>query len=119
MQIIFPLIAGDSFDIVMTVLGILHPLHVLTSKACQQVAKNLDQKVIYFADFPYVSRKSGEKIIKDSGLEPFEIYDGGLRNEKIIMFEKCYPSERNILRWDRNSIMNHPEMIFFPEEIKT
>lgn len=117
-QIISPAVTETSSEIIMTVLGILHPFHVLTSLACEWVANSLGKTIVYFADFPYASRKFGEKIIRDSGLKSFKICDERLGKHKIATFEKYYPTETNILRWDRNSIGHHPEMIFFPKEME-
>lgn len=101
-----------SADMIITTLGLLHPFHVLTSVACSAISEDHGRGLVFFADFPYASRKYGEKIIEDFHIEAFHFYDKALKNEKIKMFEKCYPSEKGILRWDRSFVQNHFEMLF-------
>lgn len=115
---IAPVIQETGCETIMTTLGLLHPLHVLVSVACEELARVMNRSLVYYADFPYASRKYGEKIIHDSGLKSFEIYDEKSKNYKIAMFEECYPTEKGILRWDREFITNHHEMIFFFKENK-
>jgi len=105
-------------EIMMTTLGLLHPLHVLVSMACEETAIEKKRELIYFADFPYVSRKFGKKIIKDSGMCSLQIRDNSLGKDKVKLFEECYPLERSILRWDREVITNSSEKVFFFKERK-
>jgi len=105
-------------DVVVTTLGILHPVHVLVSIACQTIARELGKELIYFADFPYASRKFGEKIIKDSGMKYSLVHGESLEIRKDKLLEQYYPTETNILRWDRSVISDSPEMIFQKEKRK-
>lgn len=99
-------------DVIVTNLGILHPIHVLVSIACEQIAERQNKELIYFADFPYASRKFGEKIIEDSGMKYSLVHNesSGIRKDKLL--EEYYPTETNILRWDRKAITDSPEKIF-------
>lgn len=103
-------------ETVVTTLGILHPIHVLVSIACEMIAKQQNKELIYFADFPYASRKFGEKIIKDSGMKCSLVHNKSLEVRKDKLLEEYYPTETNILRWDRGVISDNPEMIFQKEE---
>jgi len=102
-------------EVIVTNLGILHPIHVLVSIACEMVAERQNKELIYFADFPYASRKFGEKIIEDSGMKYSLVHRESSEVKKDKLLEEYYPTETNILRWDREFIENHFEMIFFPK----
>lgn len=101
---------------IYTVVGILHPMHVLTSRAVDFVASNSIQ-VRNFADMPYVFRKYGENILLDycnqrkvkvvSTLLP----DPSEVREKLSIFNRFYPGERRAIAYDYRGFYTHPEKI--------
>lgn len=90
------------FDSVITGIGIYHPYHVLVTIA---VERAFMRDVYFWGDYPYIKRKYGEKI-RDDVLKggsviarvPVDV------NEKETAFVQCYPSEKNIMRFDHEGL---------------
>jgi hypothetical protein len=96
-------------DKVITCLGIYHPFHVIVNMA----VRSLYPKDPMFAEIPYISRKYGQKIYEDSRCSPEIIYeiDEETSRKKVEVFLKSYPTEKGMLRWDREVISHHSELI--------
>ena len=94
---------------VVTCLGIYHPFHVIVNMA----VKALCPECKMFVDLPYASRKYGKKIYEDSRYLPEMSYEQDEENskEKIKIFLDSYPTEKGIMRWDRDVIAKHTEII--------
>jgi LmbE family N-acetylglucosaminyl deacetylase len=94
---------------IVTCLGIYHPFHVIVNMA----VKSLYPESKMFVDLPYASRKYGKKIYEDSRYLPEISYDyeEEISKEKIKVFLNSYPTEKGMMRWDRDAIAKHPEII--------
>lgn len=107
-------------DLVVTSLGIYHPMHVITRMAVDFETDGIPKK--YFVDLPYAFKKYGQAILSSSNHTPISIFPlfGKFTEEeiknKLSMFSKCYPSERGLLRFETGNFMDHREIIMESNE---
>lgn len=95
-------------------LGILHPFHFFV----RNVGENIKVKETYFyAEFPYKNRMYGKKLINSTNCLRTMNYLPGEESieEKIKIFLKCYPSQRNILlnRWNESKNLKKGEILLW------
>ena len=100
-KLVKKVISTDNYDKVLTCVGLIHPMHVLVN--CSVELSCPTGKVELFLDMPYAFRNYGQKILKDSELTLSKRYVSTKESvdEKLKTFYYCYPTERNILRFDR------------------
>ena len=108
-------------DLIVTCVGVYHPMHVLTRLSVDTVTKGTPKK--YFVDLPYAFRKYGQKIVKSSNhittsTLPLEgTFLEEEVKEKLSVFSKCYPSELGTLRFERDNFRKHREELMETNEI--
>jgi len=98
-------------DFLVTVLGIRHKGHVAT----RCIVDKLGLPTAYFAELPYSVRKYGTyfvaKIASKYCVKFFSPF-----SDKVKLFSKNYPTERGILRYDRDVFASAEERLFFPNK---
>lgn len=105
-------------DLIITALGIHHPMHVITRHAVDGVTKGIPKE--YFVDMPYRFKRYGQMILTDSGatlkssIGPFEEDEVKI---KLNTFIKHYPTEANLLRFERDNFTTHIEEMMEYNEI--
>jgi hypothetical protein len=98
-------------NFVFTCIGILHPFHVLTHWAVNEIGL----RTWYWADIPYANKQYGKLLIEKALLSDYSIVDSfnlsdSKVKEKLKLFRKFYPKES--IHWDEPSLYKNPEIIF-------
>lgn len=99
-------------DFIVTTMGILHLAHIFTRYYIEKYFDN--NKIMYYADSPYQWRAYGRPFIEKSGLTEltrFQPKPEEIEN-KLNIFEKCYPSEKYMITMDKYLYYRYPELIF-------
>lgn len=99
-------------DYIVTTLGILHLVHICTRVSIDKYFDN--SKIFYYADSPYQWRAYGRPFLSKSKLTESARYRPSPEEieEKLAIFEKCYPSEKYMITMDRYLYYRYPELIF-------
>jgi hypothetical protein len=97
-------------NFVLTCLGILHPFHVLTHLAVNEIG----YRTWYWADLPYANKQYGKQLIS-SLLSDFDIVNSFdipevKVKEKLSLFRKFYKTES--ISWDEPGMYKNPEIVF-------
>lgn len=96
---------------VVCCLGILHPWHVVTRIAVDEVFSGRRRR--YYADCPYQFRVYGQLIVADSGLVMKRKSRKGKEkvNDKLRVFRRCYPTEASLLKFEKPGFHSNPELV--------
>lgn len=110
-----------NYDVVVTVVGVSHVDHILTRLS---VMNHFDKsRLILVSDVPYSSKVYGKKLL-DSALNNLGlnidsmVYGKKMEEDKISCFTEVYPTERMMLRWDKDNITKPCEYFCFSEYTK-
>ena len=102
-------------DLILTAFGMRHKAHVYT----RYLVDELGICTWYFAELPYSDRKYGEiflnKVIKRGDYSSLDFVPN---KNKVEDFVESYPTERGMLRWDRETFGVVKERLLIPKTDK-
>jgi hypothetical protein len=115
-QLVRAIVNSVNYDQVMTMTGLLHPMHILTRFAVETAVS--PDKIIYYADAPYQFRQYGKRMVEETKLRKtfFSKIEKTEVDTKLKLFWDCYPTERPILTWDRDLYYKNSELLLTNKE---
>lgn len=104
-------------DLIITCLGIFHPMHVIVREAVDIATPNIKRQ--YYMDIPYKCKRYGEAIFNSSNHKSVSLIIPTIEEgqAKVDLFKTCYPTEAGLLRFDKETIINAPEEIMESNEV--
>ena len=106
-------------DIMVYPVGLDHPYHITVNESLHRYAMDIGAKSILYADKPYLSKRYIRQSLDSKYHDAYTLDINHVNvkslEDKTEIFSTVYPTERNLLRFTRDSVLKDPDLYIFEE----